>query len=169
MSEICSDLRPSASRRVTGHGGCFRKSGEVSLLESLAAPQGFEPRYADPEASGLPFSGVPWRALESRESPFAVVGYRHRGMPDNTRRHATPTAENGSISISKLPALLPYFFEPRYADFWSAVLGIKIRHWLLQINDRPDMLCANQRICSGAAKERQLLTMRNIQTGNIMW
>src|SRR5262244_3308511 len=34
----------------------FRKSGEVSPLESLAAPQGFEPRYADPESAVLPLN-----------------------------------------------------------------------------------------------------------------
>jgi hypothetical protein len=46
-----SQMRTQCGHRVgpeTGERGMYRESG-VNTGERLAAPQGFEPRYADPE------------------------------------------------------------------------------------------------------------------------
>jgi hypothetical protein len=50
--------------------GFFKKSEEVSPLESLAAPQGFETRYADPEFSSLRKR----ENKENRATPSAKCG-----------------------------------------------------------------------------------------------
>jgi len=71
-----------------------------------------DPSAGEVRVTSLRVSGVPWRALVSRESPFVVGGYRRRGTSDNTARHPTPTKENGSNAIQKLPRLLPLFLNP---------------------------------------------------------
>jgi hypothetical protein len=50
---------------VTGNRflGFFACRGEANLLILLAAPQGFEPRYADPESAVLRFLFVPTFSL----------------------------------------------------------------------------------------------------------
>jgi len=57
-----------------------RKEAEGS---DLAAPQGFEPRYADPEARKLRFCGIPAVRLISQEIPFFSIRFPVPKAPDD--------------------------------------------------------------------------------------
>ena len=71
--------------------GCFRKSGEVSPLESLAAPQGFEPRYADPESAVLPLNeGAVWKVEEPDTRLFLILWVPGKRGQQQARQPALP-------------------------------------------------------------------------------
>jgi hypothetical protein len=45
-----------AARDLRARWGTVKKQRSTKLLKRLAAPQGFEPRYADPESAVLPLN-----------------------------------------------------------------------------------------------------------------
>jgi hypothetical protein len=70
----------TASRRHTSGSRLEEEISEAAESEvaeevNWLPPQGFEPRYADPEARDLRFCGIPAVVLTSQEIPFFSMRY----------------------------------------------------------------------------------------------
>jgi len=81
------------------------------MLDSkLAAPQGFEPRYADPEARDFWFSGIPAVLLNCQEIPFFSMRYWCQSNADDIADKHTTIAEKRSKRKKCYRFLLPVRF-----------------------------------------------------------
>jgi len=91
------------------------------LDSKLAAPQGFEPRYADPEAREAGDSAEsPRFLLITEEIPFFSVCCSVPGSAESHRRQSYDNQEKHVKQIEMLPVFVTGFLCARYADFLPA-------------------------------------------------